>query len=72
MDVTDIVKSHLEKNGFDGLYRHDSCACVLGDLAPCGNMMSDCEAGYKLENVECTEHSFHVGSEKGGVIICSG
>ena len=44
--VVDMVKSHLESNGYDGLYS-DECGCELSDLAPCGEIQGDCRAGYK-------------------------
>lgn len=53
-DVADRLKS----GGYDGLYWGgvftDGCACVLDDLAPCGNVERDddgyingCRPGYK-------------------------
>jgi len=49
MTVTDMVEKHLKDNGFDGLFQPDVCACLLDDLAPCGEMRPDCEAGYRSE-----------------------
>jgi len=46
MEVIEIVEIHLSEKGYGGLYS-DECACVVGDLAPCGEMKSDCRAGYR-------------------------
>ena len=43
MEVIEIVEIHLSEKGYGGLYS-DECACVVGDLAPCGEMKSDCRA----------------------------
>ena len=46
--VIEIVRAHLEANGFDGLVMPDAeCGCLLADLRPCGDDFSDCKAGYK-------------------------
>ncbi len=46
--VQEIVVQVLNAEGYDGLYNADnSCACELGDLAPCGEMQPDCRTGYK-------------------------
>jgi len=50
MTVIEIVREYLEKNGFDGLFNEQGeCACELNDLAPCGEIGVDCEAGYKVD-----------------------
>lgn len=46
MEIIEIVEIHLSEKGYGGLYS-DECACVVGDLAPCGEMKSDCRAGYR-------------------------
>ncbi|MCP4899712.1 MAG: hypothetical protein GY906_22330 [bacterium] len=49
MSVRDIVKKHLEENGFDGLYWwNGECGCKTDDLAPCGEIGADCEPGYEV------------------------
>ena len=48
MNVVEIVEDYLKKNGFDGLYNDGNCACEIGELAPCDNMDSNCEPGYKI------------------------
>lgn len=63
MDVYDIVSVYLNDNGFDGLYRPGDCACKLDDLAPCGEMRADCEAGYLKKVDNCLEHDFHIGAK---------
>ena len=40
----------LKESGFDGLYYPGECACLVGDLAPCGlseEDTCDCLPGYK-------------------------
>lgn len=45
--VLAIVEDYLKCNGFDGLVAGDrECACILADLAPCGDVGDDCEAGW--------------------------
>lgn len=46
----DEAAIYLEKNGFDGLYHAGSgeeCACLIDELAPCGEDPSQCSPGYK-------------------------
>jgi hypothetical protein len=48
MKVIEIVKAHLEANGFDGLVHTDAgCGCLCDDLAPCCQDISQCEPGYR-------------------------
>lgn len=44
--VLEIVESHLKTNGYDGLYFPGECACLIGDLEPCGQINSECVPGY--------------------------
>lgn len=45
--VIEIVKAHLEDNGFDGLLAVGAeCACLCEDLAPCTIYFGQCEPGY--------------------------
>ena len=62
-DVLDLVQIQLKAKGFDGLY-HDTgeCACLLDDLAPCGQIESHCIAGYKAL---CTPDCEHEGDSDG-------
>ena len=48
MNVREIIKKHIEDNGYDGVYT-DDCGCKLEDLFPCGCdvCVSDCKPGYK-------------------------
>jgi len=69
MTAREIIKQHLEENGFDGLYT-DDCGCFNGDLAPCGESCSfECEAGYKVpcDPKTCPaggECGFHIGPKE--------
>lgn len=43
-----MVSDRLRADGFDGLVSEDrDCGCVLGDLAPCGEIREDCEAAHR-------------------------
>lgn len=61
MNVLDMVREFLEGHDFDGLANPDAgCACLLEDLAPCGEINGDdCIAGYR---VPCSsgEHDFDI------------
>ena len=47
MNVEEIIKEYLKENKYDGLVSvHLECECELGDIAPCGDMRLDCNAGY--------------------------
>ena len=48
MDVFDIVAEYLTDNGYDGLWNDSGCACQIGELAPCGEMVGNCIAGYLI------------------------
>ena len=63
MDVIDIVSIYLKENGYDGLFRAGECACKHDDLAPCGEISGDCEAGYLKPATNCTEHDWHIGAK---------
>lgn len=63
LDVQDIVKDYLERNGYDGI-GCEHCSCELADLMPCGEPTPHCEAGYKVP-CDCGEGcNYHIGSEK--------
>ena len=47
MNVREIVKEYLEKNGYDGLYS-DECGCQSNDLMPCDAGNEKCIAGHKV------------------------
>lgn len=50
IDVMSMVESYLKEHGYDGLLQEDGeCACLLGDLAPCGEMQASCRAGHRVE-----------------------
>lgn len=71
-DVVEIVAEWLKDKGFSGLINPDSeCGCPLDDIAPCGEMQGDCEAGYK---VMCTPDMCGDRSEDSGCSIteCEG
>ena len=65
MNVKQIVKEYLEKNGFDGLYTPIECGCKLDDLMPCyllGSSCSDCEPGYLQPGDE--DYDYFIGPDK--------
>lgn len=46
--VKQMVKTHLEANGFDGLVNvRGQCGCEVSDLMPCQEEQADCVAGHK-------------------------
>lgn len=47
--VLSMVKDRLMGDGgYDGLVSDGGeCACLTGDLAPCGEIRGDCVAGHK-------------------------
>lgn len=47
MNALEIMTAAIKKNEHDGLYNHDGCGCVLGDLAPCGGIQIYCVTGKK-------------------------
>lgn len=65
MTVEEIVEAYLKEHGFDGLYT-DYCACKIGDIAPCGEIQGNCEAGYLLPcdgSCEGGKCDFHIGQK---------
>ena len=67
--VFEIVENYLKASGFDGLYNgYADCACVVGDLSPCGEMSGDCQAGYKFP-CNCGDHDFHIGSAEERILV---
>lgn len=59
--VREIVEAHLKKHGFDGLYSDNECACLVGDLAPCGEIGLGCMPGFR-KPCDCGDHDYHIGS----------
>lgn len=56
MNVHEIVKDYLIKNGYDGLFHPDiDCACLIADLQPCNEDISSCKPGYKIQ---CTSGEY--------------
>jgi hypothetical protein len=46
-DVSWMVASYLKAMGFDGMFNSGlKCGCTLEYFQPCGEMCSDCQAGY--------------------------
>ena len=49
MTIREILLAHLEATGLDGLYNRDGeCACLAGDLAPCGEIREGCAVGRRV------------------------
>ena len=53
--VREMVATALKAQGFDGLYNINECACLIGDLGPCGEIQEHCQAGYKVPGCTCGE-----------------
>jgi len=50
LDLVVLTEAALESVGMDGLYNSDAgCACVLGDLMPCGKPSPHCIGGYNIK-----------------------
>lgn len=74
MNVKLIVEEWLKEHKYDGLMNPDvPCGCLLGDLAPCGEIHENCRPGHrevvdKYTVCDCdgqgTEH-WHVFMENG-------
>ncbi len=48
LNAGQIVEKYLKDNGYDGLFcSEEPCACLISDIAPCGEPNGECEAGYK-------------------------
>lgn len=47
MNVVEMVRWFLNCHSYEGLQSGD-CCCEVSDLAPCGEITGDCEAGYKI------------------------
>lgn len=68
--IKEIVAQYLKANGYDGLYNEcGECACLIGDLAPCGEMSGECVSGYKAKCDDdgcgcCTDNGWHIQAEK--------
>lgn len=61
METLELIKAKLIDDGFNGLYYPGECACVVDDLAPCGetqdggDYINDCHGGYKhIDPKDCT------------------
>ena len=66
--VIEMVIQALMDGGYDGLFSVDGeCSCEMDDLEPCGEIGSECMAGYKTEvcPVECKEGAdFYIVRDK--------
>lgn len=63
MNIVEITKDWLKKNGYDGLYQLGECSCSLNDLFPCGELYVDCKAGYINEVDPEIGYDFFIGPE---------
>ena len=68
--VEEIVRGWLRERGYDGLANPDiDCACLLGDLMPCGGRVGGCRPGYRVacDRTECPfGYEFCVALERTG------
>lgn len=58
MTLTEIIVEGLRRNGYDGLFCEDGCACKLDDLVPCGNLSESCYPGVLID-IECCGNCTH-------------
>lgn len=62
--VMDIVKDRLQADGYCGLVNYPGeCACKTDDLAPCGEIDGDCEAGYSEPCTDACDHESGFSSD---------
>lgn len=60
IEVWEMCEKYLRDNKYDGLFNDTlECACVVTDLAPCGDIQDDCAAGY-IKPCHCGEHDYHI------------
>lgn len=64
MNVKEIIKEYLIKNGYDGLYIPYECACKLDNFVRCGEIGVDCEAGYYNDDAFKTGSDLQIGPKK--------
>ena len=65
MTLADLVQAGLRARGYDGLFNDAAeCACLVDDLAPCGQPGLECRAGVRAE-CDCGEHDFRVVEREG-------
>jgi len=64
--VLEMVKAALIGGGYDGLVASaGECACIVTDLAPCGEIQDSCIAGYLAPCPDdCRDHDFHIVVKK--------
>ncbi len=64
-EVSEMIHEYLVKNGYDGLFEPGVCACLLEDLAPCGQIVDGCRAGYEqIQTLEDGKKDWSVGFDK--------
>jgi hypothetical protein len=47
MTASEILKNWLIENQYDGLCNRD-CGCDVDDIAPCGQIGTDCQPAYRV------------------------
>ena len=63
MNVRQIVKQYLKKNGYDGLYSNGDCCCITDDLMLCDEGFCFCFPGYLCAR-DSEEYEYCIGPEK--------
>ena len=64
MNCKKIIIDYLIENKYDGLVDPcGNCACITGDLFPCSESFSQCEAGYTAP-CDCGDHDYHIVAGK--------
>lgn len=62
MNCLEIIRKHLEDNGFDGLQNGGECGCELSNLVPCSENPMRCTPGYRWPGNE--DYDFIIGPTK--------
>lgn len=50
VNILEIINDYLKANGYEGLVNTtNECGCGVDDLAPCGDITSDCEGAHAIK-----------------------
>ena len=63
-NVLCLIEEALKTNGFGGLQCDGECSCKITDLAPCGEIKTNCEAGYIVYPPNTDGYDFYICHSK--------
>jgi len=68
MRIRNLICRYLREHGYDGLFNRDlDCACEAANIAPCGEISCECEAGYRVAGAGW-EDNWRMQREKPGEV----